>query len=30
MEIPGRRGGLEGNFLCGGGMDIFWNYKKSI
>ena len=26
MEILGRRGDLTRNSLCGGGMDIFWNY----
>ena len=27
IEIPGRRGGGGlWNSLCGGGMDIFWNY----
>jgi len=30
MEIPGRRGGLALNSLCGGGMDIFWNYTLHI
>ena len=30
MEIPGRREGLMWNSLCGGGMDIFWNYTIVI
>ena len=26
MENPGRWGGPKWNSLCGGGLDIFWNY----
>ena len=26
MEIQGGGGGPKWNSLCGGGLDIFWNY----